>query len=238
MFWIVKVLTTGMGETTADFLARSIGPAVVVGLGAVVFTIAVVPRFAVTRYVPSVYWLAVAMVSVFVTMAADVTPIVIGVPSLVSMVSFAGTLGVIFLVCHRSERTLSIHSITSRRRELFYWATVLVTFALGTATGDMTARMLHLGYLAAGMPFVMVIAIPALGHRFAGFSPVFAFWFASVTTRPLGASFADWMSVSHARAGVHRETGPVSIAPAVLIVAGVVIITVRRRRSGDSGAKP
>ena len=89
---------------------------------------------------------------------------------------------------HRSERTLSIHSITTRRRELFNWATVLVTFALGTVAGEMTTRTLHLGYLAAGVLFVVVIAIPALGHGFAGFNPVFAFWFASVTTRPLGAS--------------------------------------------------
>ena len=231
MFWIVKILTTGMGETSSDFLVRAIDPVIAVLIGAVVFSIALVIQFATTRYVPWVYWLAVAMVSVFGTMAADVTHIVLGVPYLASTVTFAAALAIVFLVWHRSERTLSIHSITTRRRETFYWATVLVTFALGTAAGDMTATTLHLGYFASGVLFAVVIAIPALGYRFAGFNPVFAFWFAYITTRPLGASFADWMGVSHARGGLQWGTGLVSVALAVLIVAGVAVITVREKRS-------
>lgn len=231
MFWIVKVLTTGMGETSSDFLVKSINPVVAVAMGAAVFSVALVIQLRATRYLPWVYWLAVAMVSVFGTMAADVTHIVFGVPYLVSTVAFAATLAIVFLVWHRSERTLSIHSITTRRRELFYWATVLVTFALGTAAGDMTARTLHLGYFASGVLFAVVITIPALGYRFAGLNPVVAFWFAYVTTRPLGASFADWMGVSHARGGLQWGTGPVSIALAGLIFAGVVLITVIERRS-------
>lgn len=231
MFWIVKVLTTGMGETSSDFLVKSINPVVAVAMGAAVFSVALVIQLRATRYLPWVYWLAVAMVSVFGTMAADVTHIVFGVPYLVSTVAFAATLAIVFLVWHRSERTLSIHSITTRRRELFYWATVLATFALGTAAGDMTARTLHLGYFASGVLFAVVITIPALGYRFAGLNPVVAFWFAYVTARPLGASFADWMGVSHARGGLQWGTGPVSIALAGLIFAGVVLITVIERRS-------
>jgi uncharacterized membrane-anchored protein len=230
LFWIAKVLTTGMGETTSDFLVRSIDPIVAVGIGGLVFAGALALQFAVTRYIPWVYWLAVAMVSVFGTMAADVTHIVLGVPYLVSTAAFAVALAVVFFVWHRSERTLSIHSITTRRRESYYWAAVLVTFALGTAAGDMTAVTLHLGYLASGILFAVVIAIPALGFRWGAFNAVFAFWFAYVATRPLGASFADWMGVSHVRGGLQWGTGPVSVALAVLIVACVAIITAAERR--------
>lgn len=238
MFWIVKVLTTGMGETSSDFLVKSMDPVIAVAIGAVVFIIAMVIQFRATRYVPWIYWCAVAMVSVFGTMAADVTHIVLGVPYLLSTIAFAATEAVVFLVWHRSERTLSIHSITTRRREVFYWSTILVTFALGTAVGDMTATTLQLGYLASGVLFAVLIAIPALGYRFAGFSPVFAFWFAYVLTRPLGASFADWMGVSHARGGLQWGTGPVSVALAVLIIAGVAIITKTERRFSHTSARP
>jgi uncharacterized membrane-anchored protein len=234
MFWVVKVLTTGMGETTSDFLVRSIEPVAAVAIGAVAFTIALFVQFATTRYTPWVYWFAVAMVSVFGTMAADVTHIVLGVPYLVSTVAFAAALAIVFLAWHRTERTLSIHSITTRRREFFYWATVLATFALGTAAGDMTATTLHLGYFASGVLFAVVIAVPALGYRFARFNPVFAFWFAYILTRPLGASFADWMGVSHARGGLQWGTGPVSLVRAVLIIAGVAVISLRERRSIDT----
>jgi uncharacterized membrane-anchored protein len=224
LFWVVKVLTTGMGETTSDFLVRSIEPAAAVGIGAIVFSASLALQLAAARYLPWVYWLAVAMVSVFGTMAADVTHIVLGVPYLVSTIAFAVVLALVFFVWHRSEGTLSIHSITSRRRESYYWAAILVTFALGTAAGDMTARTLHLGYFVSGVVFAVVIAIPAVVFRLGAFNAVFAFWFAYVATRPLGASFADWMGVSHARGGLQWGTGPVSVALAILIVAGVAIL--------------
>ena len=229
LFWVVKVLTTGMGETTSDFLVRSIEPAVAVGIGAIFFAAALVLQLAAARYLPWVYWLAVAMVSVFGTMAADVTHIVLGVPYLVSTIAFAVLLAVVFFVWHRGEGTLSIHSITSRRRESYYWAAILVTFALGTAAGDMTARTLHLGYFVSGVVFAVVIAIPAVAFRLGAFNAVFAFWFAYVATRPLGASFADWMGVSHARGGLQWGTGLVSVALAILIVAGVAILAATER---------
>ena len=229
LFWVVKVLTTGMGETTSDFLVRSIEPAVAVGIGAILFAAALVLQLAAARYLPWVYWLAVAMVSVFGTMAADVTHIVLGVPYLVSTIAFGVLLAVVFLVWHRGEGTLSIHSITSRRRESYYWAAILVTFALGTAAGDMTARTLHLGYFVSGVVFAVVIAIPAVAFRLGAFNAVFAFWFAYVATRPLGASFADWMGVARARGGLQWGTGPVSVALAILIVAGVAILAATER---------
>lgn len=232
LFWVVKVLTTGMGETTSDFLVRSIDPVVAVGIGAALFALALTLQFRADRYRPWVYWLTVVAVSVFGTMAADVTHIVLGVPYLVSSIVFGAVLVLVFSLWHRSEGTLSIHSITSRRRELFYWAAVIVTFALGTAVGDLTATTLHLGYFVSGLLFAVVIAIPAVAFRLRRFGPIFAFWFAYVATRPLGASFADWMGVSHARGGLGWGTGPVSVVLALLIAAGIAVIaaTERRRR--------
>lgn len=229
LFWVIKVLTTGMGEATSDFLVRAIDPVVAVALGGLLFVAALVLQFAVDRYVPWVYWLAVSMVSIFGTMAADVTHIVLGVPYLASTAAFAIALAVIFIAWRRSEGTLSIHSITSRRREAFYWATVLATFALGTATGDMTASTLNLGYLASGIVFTVVIALPAIGFKVGSFNAVFAFWFAYVTTRPLGASFADWVGVSHARGGLQWGTGAVSACLGILIVTCVAVVSVRER---------
>ncbi|MES2169967.1 MAG: hypothetical protein V4479_04505 [Actinomycetota bacterium] len=231
LFWIVKVLTTGMGETTSDFFVFSIDPVVAVLIGFVVFAAALTLQFAMRRYIPWVYWLAVAMVSVFGTMAADVTHIVLGVPYVVSTVVFAALLAAVFVAWFRLEHTLSIHSITTRRREAFYWATVLVTFALGTAAGDLTATTLHLGYLASGIVFAVVIAIPAIAFRWFRLNAVIAFWFAYIVTRPLGASFADWMGVSHARGGLAWGTGPVSLTLAGIIVVLVVALTARWRRT-------
>ena len=234
LFWIVKVLTTGMGETTSDYFVRLIDPVVAVAVGAVGLAIALVLQLSARRYVPGIYWLAVVMVSIFGTMAADVLHIVLGIPYLVSTAFFAIVLIVVFLTWYRVEKTLSIHSITTRRRELFYWATVLTTFALGTAAGDMTATTLHLGYLASGIVFAVVIAIPAIAYRWVGLNAVFAFWFAYVVTRPLGASFADWMGVSTARGGLAWGTGFVSLGLAILIAVLVARLSIIHRRSRES----
>jgi uncharacterized membrane-anchored protein len=183
-FWILKVLTTAMGEATSDFSVREIDPYVAVGLGAVAFAGAMVLQLSVRRYIAWVYWLAVVMVAVCGTMVADALHIQLGVPYAVSTAGFAIALTAIFIAWYATERTLSIHHITTRRRELFYWATVCATFALGTAAGDFTAYTLHLGFLASGILFAMVIAVPALAHRFADLNAVVAFWFAYIITAP------------------------------------------------------
>jgi len=221
MFWIVKILTTGMGEAFSDFLVQHLIPALAVLLGLVVFVVAVVRQLRAPRYLPWVYWFAVVMVSVFGTMAADVVHKGFGVPYLVSTVAFSIALAVIFVVWYRSEGTLSIHSVDSPRRERYYWAAVLATFALGTAAGDMTATTLHLGYLASGILFAMAIVIPWLLWARYGLNPIVAFWAAYILTRPLGASFADWMAVSPQRGGLGWGTGPVSLVLTLLIVVCV-----------------
>jgi uncharacterized membrane-anchored protein len=224
-FWITKALTTGMGESSSDYLVHRLPPEVAVALGALALAIALTLQFAARRYVPWTYWLAVAMVGVFGTMAADVLHVGLGVPYLASTAFFAVALAAIFALWYRAEKTLSIHSIHTRRREIFYWAAVMTTFALGTAAGDMTAVTLHLGYLASGVMFAVVIAIPALAHWRFGMNPILAFWFAYIATRPLGASFADWMGVSPIRGGLNLGAGPVSLALAILIIGFVIYLS-------------
>jgi uncharacterized membrane-anchored protein len=224
-FWITKALTTGMGESSSDYLVHRLPPVVAVALGGIALAAALALQFAARRYVPWIYWLAVAAVGVFGTMAADVLHVGLGVPYLVSSTFFAVALAVIFALWYASEKTLSIHSIHTRRREVFYWAAVMTTFALGTAAGDMTAVTLHLGYFSSGVMFAVVIAVPALAHWRFGMNAILAFWFAYIATRPLGASFADWMGVSHARGGLNLGAGSVSLALVTLIVLFVVYLT-------------
>jgi len=228
-FWVIKLLTTGMGETTSDFLNHRINPVIAVGCTGMVLTAVLAVQFGVRRYIAWVYWSAIAMVSIFGTMAADVLHVGLGVPYLASTAFFVVVLAAIFAIWYASEKTLSIHSVNTWRREVFYWATVIATFALGTAAGDMTAVTIHLGYLTSGVMFAAIFAIPALAYRFIGLNAVLSFWFAYVITRPLGASFADWMGVSRARGGLDLGTGPVSLVLAVLILGLVCHLAVTRK---------
>jgi uncharacterized membrane-anchored protein len=225
-FWITKVLTTAMGEATSDYLVKRLPAELAVALGAVALAGALWWQFSVRRYVAPVYWLTVALVAVFGTMAADVLHVQFGVPYDVSTPFFAVVLGAVFVAWYTSEKTLSIHSIDTPRREAFYWATVIATFALGTAAGDMTATTLHLGYLVSGLLFAVLIAVPALGYRLLHLNQVVAFWFAYIVTRPLGASFADWMGKSHKVGGLALGDGVVGLGLTVVIVAVVAYLTV------------
>jgi uncharacterized membrane-anchored protein len=198
-------------------------------LGGVCFAAALILQLVVRRYIPWVYWLAVVMVAIFGTMVADVIHIVLGVPYVVSSVFFAIALTIVFVVWYLTEKTLSIHTINTRRRELFYWATVITTFALGTAVGDMTATTLGLGYFASGVLFAVLFALPALGYWLFGLNEIFAFWFAYIMTRPLGASFADWLGRPTDAGGVGVGTGVVSLALAVVIAILVGYLTVTHK---------
>ncbi|MFF1556146.1 hypothetical protein [Streptomyces sp. NPDC058279] len=229
LFWVIKVLTTGMGETASDFLAHVMDPMIAVALGAVALAISLAVQFRLNRYVAWVYWTTVVMVSVFGTMAADVLHVGLGVPYTEATPAFMLVLAAIFGVWYATERTLSVHSINTRRREAFYWATVLATFALGTAAGDLTATNFHLGYLASGLVFTALIAVPALAHARLGLGAVAAFWSAYVLTRPLGASFADWMAVSRTRGGLDLGLGPVTAGWTLAIVALVAYFATTRR---------
>jgi len=218
LFWIIKLLTTAMGESTSDYLVNRFDPYAVVMLGFVAFVAALILQLSVRRYIPWVYWLTVLMVAVFGTMAADVTHIVLKVPYFISTLVFALALVIIFYAWNKVEGTLSIHSITTPRRELFYWATVLATFALGTAAGDLAAYSAKLGFLTAGIIFTAIFAIPAFGYWVFKWNSVFCFWFAYVLTRPIGASFADLTGKAKSTGALGWGDGP------VIVVLGLIMI--------------
>ena len=226
-FWVIKTLTTGMGEAMSDFLANT-DLVVAIAIGVLGLAGALWLQLRTRRYSAPVYWLAVAMVAVFGTMAADGVHLV-GLPYALTTVFYLLVVGGLFLAWYRSEGTLSIHSITTRRRELFYWATVLASFALGTAAGDFTADQLQLGYLPSVAIFAVAIAVPAIGWRFFRLNPVVAFWIAYVLTRPLGASTADWLGkpASHG-GGLGFGDGTVAAVALAVIAALVAYLTVRR----------
>ena len=224
-FWVVKALTTAMGESTSDFLVHELVPEIAVVIGAIAFGIAIYIQFTKDRYIPWCYWFAVAMVGVFGTMAADVLHVGLGVPYIASTIFYAIVLAVVFRAWYRVEGTLSIHSIHTPRRELFYWAAVLATFALGTAAGDLTANSFGLGYFGSIWLFAAIIAIPAIGYFRFGMGSILAFWFAYVVTRPVGASVADWLGKPE---GVGLGTGLVSL----LFAAAIVVIVWHLARTG------
>ncbi|WP_405136378.1 hypothetical protein [Nocardia sp. NBC_01388] len=227
-FWVVKGLSTAMGESSSDYLVTTIDPVIAVALGFLAFVAALVLQLRVGRYIAWTYWLAVVAVGVFGTMAADVMHVALGVPYPVSTAFYAVALAAVFVLWHRTERTLSIHSIDTTRRELFYWAAVAATFAMGTALGDFTAYTLHLGYAASAAVFAVLIVIPAAGYRWLGWNPIFSFWTAYVITRPLGASIADWLGKARDVSGLGLGDGPVVAAIGLLILGLVTYLAVTK----------
>jgi uncharacterized membrane-anchored protein len=219
IFWVLKLLTTGMGESMSDFLGQhSVPIAGAIGIFGLWFALWLQMRQ--REYRAPVYWFAVMMVAIFGTMAADGVHDGASIPYAVTTPVFAIVVGAIFCLWYRSEGTLSIHSITTRRREGYYWAAVLATFALGTAAGDLTALSLKLGFFPSVVLFAAVIAIPAIGWWRFGLNPILAFWFAYIVTRPLGASFADGFS-KHGNTGLGLGDGTVS-GLALIVFIGLV----------------
>jgi uncharacterized membrane-anchored protein len=228
-FWAIKALSTAMGESTSDYLVHAMDPKVAVVLGFIGFVAALALQFWMRRYNAWTYWLAVVGVGVFGTMAADVLHVGFGVPYIVSTVIYAVALVAVFAGWYRTEGTLSIHSVDTPRREMFYWAAVVATFAMGTALGDLTATTFGLGYFASGLLFAAVIAVPALGYFRFGWNPILSFWLAYVFTRPLGASFADWLGKPQSVGGLGLGDGPVAIALTTAIFCLVAFLAITRR---------
>jgi len=236
LFWIIKVLSTGMGEVTSDYLVRTINPVLAVALGGAAFVAALVLQLWVRRYIPWIYWLAVVMVAVFGTMVADVLHVRFGVPYLVTTALFSTALAVVFVAWYVSEKTLSIHTIYAGRREAFYWATVIATFALGTAVGDLTAITWHLGFFSAGLLFAGLIAIPAVAYAAFKLNAILTFWVAYVLTRPLGATFADWIGRPRSLSGLGLGTGVVSLVLTVMILVLVGYLTMTGQEAVPLGS--
>ena len=227
-FWIIKILTTGMGEAAADYLQGILSPVLAIGFTGTLLVASLAVQFRARQYVAWVYWAAVVMVSVFGTLVADGLRHALGLSHSQNTAVFVVALVLVFVAWYAVERTLSIHSIHTARRETFYWATVMATFALGTAVGDWTAETLGLGFLASGVLFGVAIAVPAVAHRWAGLAAIPAFWAAYVVTRPLGASFADWMAVPPGHGGLGWGTLLTTIVTSAFIVVFVAYLAISR----------
>jgi uncharacterized membrane-anchored protein len=222
-FWVLKLLTTAMGEAMSDFVVLDVNKYLGVVLGFLVFAVAIVWQFRTPEYRTWPYWTAVSMVAVFGTMAADVMHVVLGLPYTVSAVFYAICLTVTFVTWYRVERTLNIHSIVTPRREVFYWLAVIFTFAMGTALGDLFATTFHLGYLASAFVFTALICVPLIAWRL-GANPVLSFWVAYILTRPIGASFADFFGMPKDVSGMGFGHGAVALVTLVLVVAFIVYL--------------
>ena len=226
IFWVLKLLTTGMGEAMSDFLGqKSVPIAGVVGVVGIV--VALRMQLRAREYRAPIYWFAVMMVAIFGTMVADGLRDGASLSYDVTTPFFAIVVAAIFVSWYRSEGTLSIHSITTRRRELYYWAAVLATFALGTAAGDLTALSLNLGFFPSAVLFAAIISIPAIGWWRFRLNPIVAFWLAYIVTRPLGASFADGFSKPN-NGGLGIGDGPVSAVALVAFVGLVAYLAVTK----------
>ena len=228
LFWVVKILTTCGGEAVSDYLAegdRLIGGMVEVGL----LVIALVWQFRTRRYSALAYWFLAYAIAIFGTGVSDGLHLFVGIPYTGTTILWAVVLALIFWLWYRSEGTLSIHSITTRRREMYYWAVVFATFALGTALGDFTGTTLGLGYLASGIMFFLIILIPAVAWSRFGLNAIAAFWFAYVVTRPLGASFADYFGRSRSLSGLGFGSGRVAVIVAILVAVLVAYLAITRR---------
>ena len=227
IFWVLKLLTTGMGESMSDFLGQhSVPIAGAIGIFGLWFAIWLQMRQ--REYRAPFYWFAVMMVAIFGTMAADGIHDGASIPYAVTTPLFALVTAAVFWRWYRSEGTLSIHSITTRRREGYYWAAVLATFALGTAAGDLTAIQLKTGFFDSVLLFAAIIAIPAVGWWRFNMNPIVAFWFAYIVTRPLGASFADWFSKPGAQSGLGLGDGTVSGLALLVFIALVGYVTITK----------
>ncbi len=232
VFWLIKVLSTTSGETVADFLNNTLGW----GLnGTTVFMTALLAaaliwQFSTRRYVPAAYWLVVILISVVGTLITDTMSDQLEIPLWVSTAIFAAALALTFIIWWMREKTLSIKTVYTRRREVFYWVAILFTFALGTAAGDLLSESLDLGYFVATLIFLGAIALVTLAWRFVGANVVACFWAVYILTRPLGASLGDLLSQDPENGGLGVGTTWTSVVFGVAIVALIITDSVRMTR--------
>lgn len=230
-FWIIKVLATTVGETFADYLNSTLS----LGLnGTTIVTVALLAiilffQFRTTQYRPSLYWLAVVLISIAGTLFTDNLTDNLNVSLITSSIIFSVVLALVFIIWHRVEGSLAIHSIYTPRREAFYWSAILFTFALGTATGDLFAERLSLGYGKSLLIFAGVIAVVAIAWKTRIANPVLAFWAIYVITRPLGASIGDLLSQDKKNGGLGLGTTITSLIFLVAILSLVTYLTTTRK---------
>jgi uncharacterized membrane-anchored protein len=241
-FWVIKIMSTTVGETGADYLAVHVGLGSAI-TSAITVSLLLAALFVQSwrrRYVPWIYWLTVVLVSIVGTQITDALTDRLGVSLYASTFAFATALAATFAVWYRSERTLSIHTIVTTRRELFYWAAILFTFALGTAAGDLATEALGLGFNVGVVVFGALIAAIAAAY-YLGANAVLAFWLAYILTRPLGASLGDLLSQARTYGGLGLGTAYTSIGFLIVIVALVTFVSFdgrRLRQTDNAGQTP
>ena len=230
-FWIIKILCTTVGETAADFLATNLnlGLTDTTWIMGALLAIVLVIQFSSKRYIPGVYWLAVVLISVFGTLITDNLTDNFGVSLVTSTIIFSVLLAATFIAWFASEKSLSIHTIVTTRREGFYWLAVLFTFALGTAAGDLTAERLGVGYWESALIFGGLIGIVYVGYAKLNLNPIPAFWIAYILTRPLGASIGDYLSQHRVDGGLGLGTTATSLIFLSAILTVVVYLTVTKK---------
>ena len=236
-FWIIKILCTTVGESVADFVNVNLNwglSGTSVGTGLILVVVLTV-QISLRRYIAGIYWLTVVLVSVFGTLVTDNMTDNLGIPLQTSTIVFSFLLGFVFLAWYLSEKTLSIHSIHTRKREAFYWLTILVTFALGTAVGDLISEGLGVGYLWTGILCASLIALVTLGWRL-GLNPILAFWIAYILTRPLGASLGDLLAKPSADGGLGLGVTITSVVFLTAILITIVYLTIRKPDVAKPGA--
>ncbi len=231
-FWIIKVLATTVGETAADLLNVNLqlGLSITSVVMTVLLIVALVFQVRSRQYIPGLYWLAVVLISVVGTLISDNLVDNLGISLETTTIAFSIALIATFLAWYRSEHTLSIHSIRTRRRELFYWAAILFTFALGTSAGDLAAEGLHLGYAEAAAIFAALIGAVTFAYYVFGANAVLAFWIAYILTRPLGASCGDLLAQPVHDGGLGLGTVVTSLIFLAAILGLVVHLTIMQRR--------
>ena len=236
-FWLIKIMATTVGETAADYLAVDLHLGLVATsvVMTVLFVAVLTAQMRARRYVPWLYWLTVTLISVVGTLVTDNLTDQLGVPLPVSTALFAAALMATFMFWWFSERSLSIHSIATPRREAFYWAAILFTFALGTAGGDLAAERMQLGYVVSAASFGGAIALTAAAYYLFRASAVTTFWIAYILTRPLGATFGDWLSKPGAEGGLGLGTMGTSALFLLAILALVIYLTATRRDQLQEG---
>jgi uncharacterized membrane-anchored protein len=230
-FWVIKVLCTTVGETAADFLNTSFnlgltGTTLVMGS---LLIIVLFFQFRSRKYIPSIYWLAVVLISVVGTLITDNLTDNFGISLVTTTIIFGISLAAIFVAWYKVEKSLSIHTINKMQREGFYWLTILFTFALGTAAGDLTAETFKLGYLVSALMFAGLIAVVTVAHLRFKLNAILAFWIAYILTRPLGASIGDYLSQPKDNGGLGFGTVITSAIFLIAILITVIYLTVTKK---------
>ena len=235
-FWVIKVLATTVGETGADYLSTNLklGLSGTSYIMIVILLLALFNQFRLKHYVPVSYWIVVVLMSVTGTLITDRLVDELKVSLVTIIIVFSIILAVVFIAWYANEKTLAMHSINTPKRELFYWAAILFTFALGTATGDYLAEALKLGYLQAALVFGAAIAAIAIGHFYFRLNAVLAFWLAYILTRPLGASIGDLLSQPTKNGGYGLGTVGTSILFLSIITSLIIYLSLKQKRVNHS----